>query len=301
MEKLDDKKLAEIAEKTTVFARLSPEAKERIVKALQSNGRVVGYLGDGINDAPTLKASDVGISVNNAVDIAKESAGIILMRPSLTVLQDGVMEGRRVFCNIEKYLKMGASSNLGNMISVTGASIFLPFLPMAPVQILLNNFLYDASQEAIPTDNVDAEYLSKPRQWSLGAISSYMLFMGPLSSIFDFVTFGVLLFVFKAPVALFHTAWFVESLLTQALVIHIIRTDRIPLLQSRPSRLLALSTLAIACIGIALPFTALGASIGFVPLSKACLAAIAAIVAAYLAAVWLAKGWYDRRNKMPAT
>ncbi len=230
VEKASDEQLREMVKKTTVFARLSPLQKERVIRALHGNKHIVGYLGDGINDAPALKAADVGISVNNAVDIAKESADIILLKKSLLVLEDGVMEGRKTFGNILKYIKMGSSSNFGNMFSMTGASLFLPFLPMLPIQILLNNLLYDISQIAIPSDNVDKEYLLKSRPWNVNYIKKFMITLGPVSSLFDFITFGVLLWIFRAPDKLFHTGWFLESLCTQTLVIHIMRTCRIPVI-----------------------------------------------------------------------
>ncbi|HEY5505114.1 MAG TPA: HAD-IC family P-type ATPase, partial [Sedimentisphaerales bacterium] len=213
---MSDGELAEIADRTTVFAKLTPAHKERVVRALHAKGHVVGFLGDGINDSPALKVADVGISVDTAVDIAKESADIILLEKSLLVLQEGVTEGRKVFANITKYIKMGASSNFGNMFSVLGASIFLPFLPMAPIQVLTNNLLYDFSQTTIPTDNVDEEYLASPRKWDIGNIFKFMVFIGPISSIFDYATYGMMLYVFDAwnNPSLFQTGWFVESLLT---------------------------------------------------------------------------------------
>ena len=213
-----------------------------MIRTLHDNGHIVGYLGDGINDAPALKTSDVGISVNNATDIAKESADIILLKKSLMILRDGVTGGRKTFGNIVKYIKMGASSNFGNMLSMTAASLFLPFLPMLPIQILLNNLLYDFSQIAIPTDHVDPEYLGRPRPWHVSYIKKFMLLIGPISSIFDFVTFWVLLTLFKADPALFHTGWFIESLCTQTLVIHIIRTRQIPFIESWPSPFLLISS-----------------------------------------------------------
>ncbi|MDE2590401.1 MAG: HAD-IC family P-type ATPase, partial [Patescibacteria group bacterium] len=227
---LSDQELEQKAETTTIFAKLSPDDKKRVVQALQKN-HVVGFLGDGINDAPALRTADVGISVDSAVDIAKESADIILLELSLLVLADGVVEGRKVFGNIIKYIRMGASSNFGNMFSVLGASLFLPFLPMAPLQVIANNLLYDLSQTAIPTDTVDPEYIEKPRKWDIADIRRFMFFFGPTSSVFDYVTFGVMIFVFHAwlnNVKLFQTAWFVESLLTQTLIVHVIRSRKIP-------------------------------------------------------------------------
>ncbi len=292
VEGLSDVELQEVVNTTTVFARLSPLQKERVINALHRNHHIVGYLGDGINDAPSLKAADVGISVNNAVDIAKESADMILLEKSLLVLEDGVLEGRKTFGNTIKYVKMGASSNLGNMISVTGASLFLPFLPMTPIQVLLNNFLYDLSQVAIPTDEVDKEYLEKPKPWDISAIRRFMLIFGPISSIFDFVTFGVLLFVFKSSPVLFHTGWFLESLGTQTIVIHIIRTAKIPFIESRPSRFLIFTSLLIVTIGFTLPFFPLGGYFGFVPPPPALMAAVFGIVVCYLLFAQMAKNWY---------
>jgi Mg2+-importing ATPase len=227
IETMNEADLAEAARTTTVFARLVPAHKERIIRALQSSGHVTGFMGDGINDAPALKAADVGISVDSAVDIAKESSDIILLENSLLILEQGVLEGRRVFGNIIKYIKMAASSNFGNMFSVLGASIFLPFLPMLPIQVLTNNLLYDFSQTTIPTDAVDAEWLTKPRKWTVSEIQRFILFIGPISSIFDYLTFFVMLYVFNAWTnpRLFQTGWFVESLLTQTLIIHVIRTN----------------------------------------------------------------------------
>jgi len=236
---MTDDELADAAERTTLFARVSPAHKQRIIHALQSRKHTVGFMGDGINDAPALRAADVGISVDTAVDIAKESADMILLEKSLLVLEEGVLEGRKVFANILKYIGMGASSSFGNMFSVLGASVFVPYLPMLPIQILTNNLLYDVSQTAIPTDEVDAEEIAKPRPWDMGSLAKFILFIGPCSSVFDYTTFLMMLFVFKAwPVEkapLFQTGWFVESLLTQTLIIHVIRTRKIPFLQSRAS------------------------------------------------------------------
>ncbi len=237
LENMGEEELRVIVESTTIFARLTPMQKERVIRALQANKHTVGYMGDGINDAPSLKIADVGISVNNGVDIAKESADIILLEKSLLVLHEGVEEGRKTFGNISKYIKMGSSSNFGNMAAMTGATVFLPFLPMLPLQILLNNFLYDLSQVTIPGDNVDEEYLTLPRPWNIDFIRKYMIFIGPLSSIFDFITYGVMWFIFggstltPAAIALFQTGWFLESLCSQTLVIFIIRTNKIPFIQ----------------------------------------------------------------------
>jgi Mg2+-importing ATPase len=258
---------------------------------------VVGYLGDGINDGPALKAADVGISVESAVDIAKETADIILLEKSLAVLGDGVIEGRKVFGNITKYIKMGASSNFGNMFSVLGASIFLPFLPMTAIQVLTNNLLYDFSQTTIPTDNVDAEYLAVPRRWDIGNMSKFVLVIGPISSIFDYVTFFVMLGVFHAwdQPALFQTGWFVESLLTQTLIIHIIRTTKVPFFESRASAPVIATSLAIAAVGIAIPFTPLGGALGFVPLPPTYYIYLLLILLSYAVLTHVVKTWCTRR------
>ena len=289
--------MADIAERASVFAKVSPAQKAAIVDALHSRGHVVGFMGDGINDGPALKAADVGISVDSAVDIAKESADIILLEKSLAVLGEGVMEGRKVFGNIVKYIKMGASSNFGNVFSVLGASVFLPFLPMAPVQVLLNNLLYDFSQTAIPTDNVDEDYLVKPRRWEIGSILKFMLYMGPVSSLFDFATYALMLGAFHAwsNAPLFQSGWFVESLLTQTLIIHIIRTGKVPFIQSRASTALVLTSLAIACVGIAMPLTSLGTLFGFVTLPASYWPCLVAIVLAYGLSAFVMKTWYVRR------
>lgn len=295
VDKLNDEEIRELVKNTTVFARLSPLQKERVIHALHANGHIVGYLGDGINDAPSLKAADVGISVNNAVDIAKESADIILLRKSLMVLEDGVVEGRKTFGNIVKYIKMGSSSNFGNMFSMTGGSIFLPFLPMLPIQILLNNFLYDVSQVAIPTDKVDKEYLRKPRPWDVAYIRKFMIIIGPISSIFDFITYGVMLFVFHSSAALFHTGWFIESLCTQTLVIYVIRTAKIPFVESMPSKFLMFTSLLIVAIGIIIPFSPLAKPFGFVAPPPAYFIALFFIVASYLFLVQVAKKWFIKK------
>src|SRR5258708_2087050 len=267
---MSDVQLSEAVETSDVFARLSPAHKQRIVKALQSKGHVLGFMGDGINDAPALRAADVGISVDNAVDIAKESADIILLEKSLMVLEEGVLEGRKVFSNILKYIRMGASSNFGNMFSVLGASAFLPFLPMLPIQILTNNLLYDFSQVPIPTDNVDKEQIAKPRPWSMKELSRFILFIGPISSVFDYTTYFVMLYVFgcwdPARAQLFHTGWFVESLMTQTLIIHVIRTNLIPFVQSKASWQLTLTTVLIMSLGAYLPYSPLAPMLGLVAL-----------------------------------
>ena len=295
VEKSSDNELKELVKTTNIFARLSPMQKERVIHALRANGHIVGYLGDGINDAPALKTSDVGISVNNAVDIAKESADIILLKKSLMVLEDGVVEGRKVFGNIIKYIKMGSSSNFGNMFSMTGGSLFLPFLPMLPIQILLNNFLYDVSQIAIPTDQVDREYVLKPRPWNVKYIRNFMMIIGPISSIYDFLTYGVMLFIFHSSAELFHTGWFIESLCTQTLVIHVIRTGKIPFIESRPSRFLMSMSILIVSIGIAIPFTPLAKPFGFVKPPPMYFVALFIMVVTYLFFVQVVKKWFIRK------
>jgi Mg2+-importing ATPase len=295
VEKSTDEELKAIVETTNVFTRLMPMQKERVIRALHENGHVVGYLGDGINDAPALKTSDVGISVNNAVDISKESADLILLKKSLMVLQKGVLEGRKTFGNILKYIKMGSSSNFGNMLSMTGASLFLPFLPMLPIQILLNNLLYDMSQIAIPTDGVDREYLVKPRPWNIDYIKKFMLIIGPISSIFDFITFGVMLYLFHFSAVLFHTGWFIESLVTQTLVIHVIRTGKIPFLQSMPSRFLIVTSLLIVCVGLVIPLLPIAKDLGFAPLPATFYVALALIAGSYFLLVQAVKSWFVKK------
>lgn len=270
IEQMSDAELIEASERTTLFARLSPVHKKRIIEVLRKKGHVVGFMGDGINDAPALRAADVGISVDTAVDIAKESADVILLEKSLMILEEGVLEGRKVFSNILKYVRMGASSNFGNMFSVLGASAFLPFLPMAPIQVLTNNLLYDFSQVPIPTDSVDAEHIAKPRPWTIDEIRKFILFIGPISSIFDYSTYFVMLYIFKcwdpSRASLFQTGWFVESLMTQTLIIHVIRTNKIPFLQSRPSLPLMLTTGVIMLLGMLLPYSPFARSLGIVEL-----------------------------------
>ncbi len=294
---MSDDALSELAPTTVVFAKLSPQQKAKVIEALHRKGHVVGYLGDGINDGPALKVADVGISVDTAVDIAKESADIILLEKNLLVLDEGVIEGRRIFANITKYIKMGASSNFGNMFSVLGASIFLPFLPMAPIQVLTNNLLYDFSQTTIPTDNVDEEYLASPRKWDISNIFKFMIFIGPISSIFDYVTYGMMLYVFNAwsNPSLFQTGWFVESLLTQTLIIHIIRTARIPFLESRASNALITTTVIICVIGIALPYTWVGSVLGFTPLPALYWPLVTAMLLTYAILTHVVKVWFIRR------
>jgi len=297
IEAMSDAELGVIAEQVSVFAKVSPMQKARVIEALHQRGHVVGFLGDGINDGPALKAADVGISVDTAVDIARESADIILLEKSLAVLGDGVIEGRKVFGNIVKYMKMGASSNFGNMFSVLGGSIFLPFLPMAPIQVLTNNLLYDLSQTAIPTDMVDAEYLAAPRRWDIGNLTRFVLVIGPISSIFDYLTYFTMLYVFDAwdKPGLFQAGWFVESLLTQTLIIHIIRTARIPFLESRASKPLLAMSLVVVMIGAIIPYTVIGDALGFQPLPLLYWPCIGVILLCYAVLTHLVKTWFVRR------
>lgn len=300
VEAMNDVELAEAAERATLLPRLSPAGKQRVIRALQSRGHVVGFLGDGINDAPALRAADVGISVDTAVDIAKESADAILLEKSLLVLEEGVLEGRKVFANILKYIRMGASSNFGNMFSVLGASIFLPFLPMTPIQILTNNLLYDFSQVPIPTDDVDPEQIAKPRPWSMNEIARFILFIGPCSSLFDYATYFMMLYVFNcwdaARASLFQTGWFVESLLTQTLIIHVIRTHRLPFFQSRASWPLSVTTALIMLIGVSLPLSPLSSALDFTPLPLLYWPLLGLILGGYLLLTQTVKTWLFRHR-----
>jgi len=281
-----------------------------VIKTLRAAGHVVGFMGDGINDVLAMKAADVGISVDTAVDVAKESADIILLEKSLLVLEDGIMEGRKVFGNIIKYIKMGASSNFGNMFSVVGGAYFLPFLPMMPIQVLVNNLLYDFSQLGIPLDNVDPEYLEKPRRWNIKSIQKFMFFVGPISSIFDYATFFLMLYFFGCAAfslsgtpglqkeyleKLFHSGWFVESLLTQTLIVHIIRTQRIPFFQSRASKTTTFATLLVMAVGVWLPFSPLANFIGLVPLPPIFFLWLAGFLLTYCVLTHTVKMWFTRR------
>jgi len=288
LESIDEAALGHLAEQRVIFARLSPSQKNRIILALKHRGHVVGFMGDGINDAPSLHAADVGISVMGAADVAREAADIILGERSLRVLHRGIVAGRCASGNMMKYLLMGTSSNFGNVFSMAVASVFLPFLPMLPTQILLNNLLYDIAQIPIPTDRVDESYLRVPQRWDMRVIRDFMLVVGPVSSMFDFLTFYVLLHLFHAGEAMFHSGWFVESLVTQTLVLFVIRTMGSPL-RSRPSRSLTITTLAVAAIGAALPWTAIGNAMGFTPLPASYYAFLLAASTAYLLLVDLAK------------
>ncbi|MDF1485587.1 magnesium-translocating P-type ATPase [Ramlibacter sp. H39-3-26] len=299
VEAMDDAQLADAAERHTLFARLAPLHKERLVRALRSRGHVVGFLGDGINDAPALRAADIGISVDSAVDIAKEAADIILLEKSLMVLKEGVVEGRRVFSNMLKYIRMAASSNFGNVFSVLLASIFLPFLPMLPLQLLVQNLLYDISQIAIPFDRVDDDLVRLPLHWNPGAIRSFMLCFGPISSVFDVLTFALLWHMFGASdvahQALFHSGWFVEGLLSQTLIVHMIRSPRLPFLQSRPAAALLATTLAIMAVGVWLPMGPLAVYFKLVPLPPAYFGWLVALLLGYATLTQLMKRFYLRR------
>ncbi len=288
LERTSDAAMGPLAARTTLFARVSPAQKHRIILALKASGRVVGYMGDGINDAPSLHSADVGISVPSAVDVARDAADIILVEPGLSVLHRGILEGRKASGNAMKYLLMDTSSNFGNMLSMAAASIFLPFLPMLPTQILLNNFLYDLSQVTIPTDNVDDEYIRTPQKWDMKLIRNFMLFIGPISSIFDFLTFFVMLYVLHASQPEFHTGWFVESMATQTLVLLIIRTRGNPF-RSRPSRPLLITTLIIVVIAVVLPATPLGPPLGFTLLPGVFYAFLIGATLAYLGMVEVGK------------
>ncbi len=285
---ITDTALGDLAEKVDVFARISPMQKQRIISVLRARGHVVGYIGDGINDVPSLHTADVGISVAGAVDVAREAADIILLKRHLSVLLDGILEGRKSFGNVMKYLMMGTSSNFGNMLSMAGAVLFLPFLPMLPPQILLNNLLYDTSQIVIPTDNVDPSFARKPKHWDIAIIRKVMFYIGPVSSIFDFITFFVMLKVFAATEALFQTGWFVESLATQTLVVFVIRSAKSPW-QSKPSNPLIIMVLSIVFIAAVLPFTPLAAFWGFVPLPPAYFLFLIAATITYLLLVEIIK------------
>jgi Mg2+-importing ATPase len=307
VERMTDAALADAAETTTLFARVSPAHKQRIVKALQARKHIVGFMGDGINDAPALHAADVGISVDTAVDIAKASADMILLEKSLLVIDDGVIEGRKVFANITKYVRMGASSNFGNMFSVLGASILVPFLPMLPIQILTNNLLYDLGQTTIPTDDVDVDELQRPRPWDMRALTRFILFIGPCSSIFDYSTYLVMLYVFGCwdvsnaasaahSASLFQTGWFVESLVSQALVIHVIRTNKLPFVHSRASRPVIAMGLLVIAVGIGLPFSPVGRYLGFSSIPPLYWPILIATLLAYLVVTQAVKAWLLRRR-----
>ncbi|MEO8644000.1 magnesium-translocating P-type ATPase, partial [Pseudomonas sp.] len=299
IERMSDAELAVAVETTNVFAKLSPSHKERIVRLLKGNGHVVGFMGDGINDAPALRTADIGISVDSAVDIAKEAADIILLEKSLMVLEEGVLEGRRTFANMLKYIKMTASSNFGNVFSVLVASAFIPFLPMLPMHLLVQNLLYDISQIAIPFDNVDEEMLSKPQRWQPADVGRFMLFFGPISSIFDITTFALMWYVFDANTpdhqTLFQSGWFVVGLLTQTLIVHMIRTPKIPFVQSRAAMPLMVMTGIIMAVGIFLPMGPLAHYFKLQALPSLYFVFLPVILLAYMGLTQAVKGFYIRR------
>ncbi|MGH7203091.1 MAG: magnesium-translocating P-type ATPase [Candidatus Levyibacteriota bacterium] len=298
MEKLTPQQLKSLVNTTTIFARVSPLQKLQVIQALQANGHTVGYLGDGINDLPALHNAEVGISVNTAVDVAKNTASVVLLRKGLDVIADGIIEGRRTFNNTIKYILMSTSSNFGNMFSASGASFFLTFLPMTPVQILLTNTLYDVSQLTLPSDNVDAESLVKPRHWNIQFIKDYMLFFGPLSSIYDYLMFSLMIFVFHARGALFQTGWFIESLATEILVVFVIRTARTPFFKSKPSNWLTFTSIAIVLIGICLPFSPLASSLGFVAPPPFYFVILIALTVTYLLLVEVIKSTFLKKYNL---
>jgi Mg2+-importing ATPase len=293
---MNDDTLARIVEEVDIFTRVNPAQKNRIMNALRANGHVVGFIGDGINDTPSMKVADVSISVTNAVDIARESADIILLRNDLRVIADGVIEGRKTFGNTMKYIQMAMSSNFGNMFSAAGASLFLPFLPMLPIQILLNNLMYSFAQLALPSDNVDQTYVQRPQRMQTSFIRNFMLTFGPISSIFDFLTFFVMFYGFKATAPLFQTGWFVESLFTQTLVIFVIRTGKTPFYRSKPGKLLIVNILAILVLALVLPYTVIGTYFSFVTLPLKFLAVLGFFIIVYLVLVELVKKWFYRRQ-----
>ena len=296
---MSDRELATLAERTTVFAKLNPLQKARIIRALQQRSHTVGFLGDGINDAAALRQADVGISVDTATDIAKESADIILLEKSLLVLEEGVLKGREVYGNIIKYIKMAASSNFGNMLSVLTASAFLPFLPMLPIQLLIQNLCYDLSQLSLPWDRRDEEFLKQPRPWNPEGIVRFMMFIGPISSLFDILTFVIMWVVFQANSpehqGLFQSGWFIEGLLSQTLIVHMIRTQKLPFLQSTASAPVMWLTGIIVAIGLYFPFSPLGAGVGLQALPPSYFAWLGAILLTYAVLTQLVKGWYLRR------
>lgn len=301
LEKMSDNDLLQQIDEVSVFAKLSPLQKVRVVKALRSKGHTVGFMGDGINDAAALKEADVGISVDNAVDITKESADIILLEKDLMVLRKGVIYGRRTFGNIIKYIKMTASSNFGNMFSMLGASAFLPFLPMLPIHLLIQNLLYDISQISIPWDKMDEDFLTEPKKWDAKGVSKFMLFIGPISSIFDFATFAVMFYVFKANApahqTLFQSGWFIEGLLSQTLIIHMIRTRKIPFIQSWAAAPVVALTSLIMVIGIAIPFSPFAGALKMQPLPLSYFPWLIGILLSYCLLTQLVKNWFIKKFK----
>ena len=299
IEAMDERQLAEAVETSNVFAKLTPTHKERIVRALRGNGHIVGFMGDGINDAPALRAADIGISVDTAVDIAKEAADIILLEKNLMVLEEGVLEGRKTFANMLKYIKMAASSNFGNVFSVLVASAFLPFLPMLPLQLLVQNLLYDISQIAIPWDNVDAEQMKSPQRWKPEDLGRFMIYFGPISSIFDITTYCLMWFVFSANSpehqSLFQSGWFIEGLLSQTLIVHMIRTQKIAFIQSRASIALLVMTSLVMAAGVFLPMSGFGQYFKLQALPLMFFPWLAAMLLSYMVLTQAMKGFYVRR------
>ncbi|MDR0287939.1 MAG: HAD-IC family P-type ATPase, partial [Clostridiales bacterium] len=286
-------------ENINLFAKLSPSQKSRVVKLLQQAGHTVGYMGDGINDAPALHQSDVGISVDSGVDIAKESADIILLEKNLMVLEEGVIEGRRTFGNIVKYIKMASSGNFGNMFSVLAASLFLPFLPMLPIQILTQNLLYDFSQIAIPLDRMDEEYIKKPQKWDARSIQHFMFWLGPVSSLFDITTFIILFFIFKFnttdKASYFQTGWFMEGLLSQTMIVHLVRTSKIPFIESRAAKPLIFSTLLTSIVGLILPYTFIGTGLSMKAITPIYMLYLLGVIVLYATLVQFVKKFYVRK------
>lgn len=299
LDHISDEELSRNTDLYSIFAKVSPLQKQRIVKVLKSKGHTVGFMGDGINDAAAIKEADVGISVDTGADIAKESADIILLEKDLMVLRSGVIYGRRTFGNIIKYIKMTASSNFGNMFSMIGASAFLPFLPMLPLQILTQNLLYDVSQSSIPWDTMDKDFLEKPKKWDASSIKKFMLYIGPLSSIFDYITFAVMFFIFKANTPehqnLFQTGWFVEGLLSQTLIVHIIRTKKIPFIQSWAAAPVVALTSLIMLIGLSIPFTPIAGYLKMQPLPLSYFPYLLAILTGYCILTQLVKQWFIKK------
>jgi len=302
LEQMGDEELTTKIDDISIFAKLSPVQKSRVVKVLQAKGHTVGFMGDGINDAAALREADVGISVDTAVDIAKESADIILLEKDLMVLRKGVIYGRRTFGNITKYIKMTASSNFGNMFSMLGASAFLPFLPMLPVQILVQNLLYDISQISIPWDRMDEDYIEKPRKWEAGGIAKFMIFIGPISSVFDYITFAVMYFVFKASTpahqSLFQSGWFIEGLLSQTLIVHMIRTKKVPFIQSWATAPVLALTTAVMAIGIYIPFSPFAAALKLQPLPTAYFPWLLGILLCYCLLTQVVKNWFIKKFRL---
>jgi Mg2+-importing ATPase len=294
--KLDDHGLAAVIPETTVFARVSPDQKSRIIVVARSTGKDVAFMGDGVNDAVAIHHADVGISVDSGTDVAKDAADVVLLEKDLGVLATGVMEGRRIFANTMKYVLMATSSNFGNIFSAAGASLFLAFLPLLPSQILLNNLLYDTGQLAIPADNVDPETLARPAAWDIKFVRHFMYIFGPLSSVFDFITFWILLSLLHADPTEFRTGWFVESIATQTLIIYVVRTRRTPFFRSRPSPPMLLVPTAAAAIGVALPFTGLSHVLGFTPLPAAFFLVLVVLIVAYMVLVDVAKALFYRAH-----